>query len=56
MMHSQSPPEESFSYRESTHGFQSPDCARQNNIPHSMEAASKRLELRRKLRGEVRHA
>lgn len=29
-----------------------PDCARQNNIPHSMAAASKRLEARRCLLGE----
>jgi hypothetical protein len=30
-----------------------PDCAKQNGIPHSMEAASKRLMLRRKLLGEI---
>jgi hypothetical protein len=29
-----------------------PDCAQQNNIPHSMAAASRRLELRHKLLGE----
>jgi hypothetical protein len=29
-----------------------PDCAKQNGIPHSLQAASKRLELRRKLLGE----
>jgi hypothetical protein len=28
------------------------DCARQNRIPHSMAAASRRLELRRKILGE----
>ena len=30
-----------------------PDCARKHNIPHSMKAASKRLELRRKILGET---
>jgi hypothetical protein len=30
-----------------------PDCAKQNHIPHNMAAASKRLELRRKLLGET---
>jgi hypothetical protein len=30
-----------------------PDCARQHNIPHSKEAAEKRLALRRKLLGGV---
>jgi Family of unknown function (DUF6011) len=30
-----------------------PDCARQSNIPHNLTAASRRLELRRKLLGDV---
>jgi Family of unknown function (DUF6011) len=30
-----------------------PDCAKQNGIPHTTTAASKRLELRRKLLGET---
>jgi hypothetical protein len=30
-----------------------PDCARANDIPHSLEAASKRLQLRKQLLGEL---
>jgi hypothetical protein len=30
-----------------------PDCARKHNVPHSMAAASKRLEIRRKILGET---
>ena len=29
-----------------------PDCARQNNVPHSLAAASRRLEIRRRILGE----
>ena len=29
-----------------------PDCARKHRIPHSMAAANKRLEIRRKILGE----
>jgi uncharacterized protein DUF6011 len=30
-----------------------PDCAKQNGIPHTLQAANRRLELRRQLLGEV---